>query len=235
MSVAALVLAAGRGKRLGGAIPKAFVSIGGRPLVVHACEALAASGVVDRLVPVVAESDLAAMHALRAEFETLRGAAAPVVGGAERQDSVAAGLAALPEDVELVAVHDAARPFVSALAVRRVVQAARESGAALLAVSVSDTIKRVEAGRVVETPDRACLFAAQTPQVFRVELLREALDRARAEAFVGTDDAQLVERLGVSVRIVAGEPSNVKVTHPRDLADAERWLAERGAAPVANR
>jgi 2-C-methyl-D-erythritol 4-phosphate cytidylyltransferase len=155
----------------------------------------------------------------------------PVVGGAERQDSVRAGLAALPEDTTLVAVHDAARALVRPESVSRVVAEARESGAALLAVPARDTLKRVREGSVVDTPPREECWLAQTPQVFRVELLREGLAKADAEGFVGTDDAQLVERLGVAVRVVPGEPENLKITGPGDLAAAEAWLRQREAGP----
>jgi 2-C-methyl-D-erythritol 4-phosphate cytidylyltransferase len=158
----------------------------------------------------------------------LRKLADPVAGGRERQDSMRAGLAALPAGIELVAVHDAARPLVTPGAVRRVIAAARESGAAILAVPVRDTIKRVRDGRILETPVRAECWAAQTPQVFRVEILREALAKADAEGRLGTDEAELVEALGVAVHVVRGEPENLKVTGPEDLLLAERILAVRG-------
>jgi 2-C-methyl-D-erythritol 4-phosphate cytidylyltransferase len=143
-----------------------------------------------------------------------------------------AGLAALPPDVEWVAVHDAARPLVRAADVTRVVAAARRHGAALLAVPVRDTLKRVSGGRVAETLPRAACWAAQTPQVFRVELLREALAKAEAEGFQGTDDAQLVERLGVPVEVVEGDPSNLKITWPEDVELAEALLARRSRGPA---
>jgi 2-C-methyl-D-erythritol 4-phosphate cytidylyltransferase len=139
-------------------------------------------------------------------------------------------MAALPDGVDLVAVHDAARPLVRPAAVARVVEVARREGAALLAVPASDTIKRVRLDRVVETPPRAECWAAQTPQVFRVELLREALEKATAEGRIATDDAQLVEWLGVDVHIVLGDADNLKVTHAADLAVAERALVARAAA-----
>ena len=138
-----------------------------------------------------------------------------------------AGLAALPRDVVFVAVHDAARPLVASEAVSRVVVAARRSGAAILAVPVRDTIKRVREGLIVETPSRLECYAAQTPQVFRVEVLREALEKAAAEGFIGTDDAEIVERIGVPVTVVSGDASNVKITDRADLIAAERWLRDR--------
>ena len=231
MTVAALVLAGGRGERLGHSLPKAFVSVAGAPLLVHALEALAAAPEIDWLLPVVSEDRLDQLKALALESRpSLRGRMAPAVaGGMERQDSMRAGLAALPQGVDLVAVHDAARPLVSAAAVTRVVETARREGAALLAVPACDTIKRVRGDRVIETPPRAECWVAQTPQVFRVELLRKALEKATAEGRIASDDAQLVEWLGVAVHIVAGDVENLKVTHAADLVVAERALAARAA------
>jgi 2-C-methyl-D-erythritol 4-phosphate cytidylyltransferase len=229
MSVAALVLGAGRGERLGTDAPKAFVPLLGRPILLHALQALAACPALDRLVPVVAAADLPRLERWRSELEAIPRLAAAVAGGAERQDSVRAGLRSLPAEVGLVAVHDAARPLVRPEDVSRVLAVAREHGAALLAVPVRDTLKRVRGDRVVETPPRDECWAAQTPQVFRRDWLEEALAKAEADGFLGTDDAQLVERLGLPVRVVAGDPRNLKITLPEDLAVAEAWLRERGA------
>jgi 2-C-methyl-D-erythritol 4-phosphate cytidylyltransferase len=229
MSVAALVLAAGRGERLGGGTPKAFVPLAGRPLLWHALAGMAAAPAIERVVPVIARADLPRWERLAPDLAALSKLAAPVFGGAERQDSVREGLAALPPEIEWVAVHDAARPFVREAAVARVVEAARASGAAILAVPATDTIKRVRAGRVLETPPRAELWAAQTPQVFRTRLLREALAKATAEGRMATDDAQLVEWLGVAVMVVEGDPDNWKLTLPQDLAAAEERLRASAA------
>jgi len=230
MRVVAIVVGAGRGERLGHALPKAFVPLAGRPLLVHALAALGASEAVEGLLPVL-PADVEVPPGLLAGVGLPPGVAAkclaPVAGGARRQDSVAAGLAALPPGVEIAAVHDAARPLVRPEAVSRVVEAARRHGAALLAVPVGDTLKRVRDGRVIETPPRDEWWAAQTPQAFRVELLREALAKAEAEGRTGTDCAQLVEALGVAVHVVPGDPENVKITHPADLALAARILEER--------
>lgn len=227
MRVAALVLAAGRGERIGAAQPKAFLSIAGRPIVLHAIEALAACDAVDAIVPVLPAPLLERARDWNASARARRKLAPAVAGGAERQDSMRAGLAALPASVELVAVHDAARALVRAADVARVVEAARRTGAALLAVPVRDTLKRVRDARVVATEPRESLWAAQTPQVFRAALLREALAKAEAEGFRGTDDAQLVERLGAPIEIVEGDPGNVKITWAADLAWAESALAAR--------
>lgn len=221
MSVAALVLAAGRGERLGGPVPKAFVLLRGRTLLARSVETLVSSPAVDWVIPVVGGGDLDRFRKLNLSHGKLL---EPVVGGDERQDSTRAGLAALPDAARWVAVHDAARCLVGADDVRRVVDAARTHGAALLAHPARDTIKRVSRGVVVESPPRRECWVAQTPQVFRVDLLREGLAKASTEGFVGTDDAQLVERLGVDVRVVEGDPRNIKITVPGDLAVAEAWL-----------
>lgn len=229
MGTAALVLAAGRGERLGHELPKAFVPLAGRPLLLHALEAMARVQEIDRVVPVVPAADRHRLASLAAELAAIRNLAAAVDGGAERQDSVAAGLDALPAEIEWVAVHDAARPLVRPEAVSRVLAAARRDGAAILAAPVRDTLKQVRGGRVLATPDRAECWAAQTPQVFRVDVLREALEKAAAEGFVGSDDAQIVERLGVPVTVVEGDADNLKLTLASDWPLAERWLEnERG-------
>jgi 2-C-methyl-D-erythritol 4-phosphate cytidylyltransferase len=227
MRVTALVLGAGRGERLGSALPKAFVPVAGRPLLAHALEALLACESIDWVIPVVPADALVRSAELLAKLDGRGKLAAAVAGGAQRQDSVSAGLAALPSDIALVAVHDAARPLVRPEDVARVVVAARSAGAAILAVPARDTIKRVRAARIVETPPRDECWAAQTPQVFRVELLREALAKAAAERRIGTDCAQLVEALGVQVQVVLGDPGNLKLTGPEDLAPIERALELR--------
>lgn len=227
MRVAALVLAAGRGERLGAPVPKAFLPLAGRPLVVRALEALAARPEVECIVPVLPELEIARFRALARDYAGAEKVAEPVAGGAERQDSMRSGLAALPPGIELVAVHDAARPLVRPGDVGRVIAAAARTGAALLAVPVRDTLKRVRDGRVEETLSRAACWAAQTPQVFRLALLREALAKAEAEGFLGTDDAQLVERLGAPVEVVEGDASNLKITWPEDVALAEALWSRR--------
>jgi 2-C-methyl-D-erythritol 4-phosphate cytidylyltransferase len=227
MRVAALVLGAGRGERLGETVPKAFVPLCGKPLLIRALAAMAAAPEIDIVMPVVGRSDLPRLKALESELALIPNLLPAVIGGAERQDSMTAGLAALPPDVTFVAVHDAARPLVAAEAIGRVVEAARRTDAAILAAPVRDTIKRVREGLIVETPNRSECYAAQTPQVFRVEVLREAMEKAAAEGFVGTDEAEIVERIGVPVSVVAGDPSNIKITDRADLVTAERWLSDR--------
>ncbi len=223
MRVAAIVVAAGRGERLGQEIPKAYVRVAGRTLLGHAVAALTRSDRVDYVLPVL-PADLG-IPGDAVSSKSL----APVVGGAQRQDSVAAGLAALPADVEWVAVHDAARALVRPEAIDRVIAAAQRHDAALLALPVPDTLKRVQDGRVTGTASREEYFMAQTPQVFRVSLLRKALEKAAAEQRKGTDCASLVEALGVDVYIVEGDRENLKITYEADLRVAEYLLGERAS------
>jgi 2-C-methyl-D-erythritol 4-phosphate cytidylyltransferase len=225
VSVACIVVAAGRGERLGEERPKAFVDIGGRPMVWHALQAASRSSRVSHVVVVAPDG-----------FDgdpALSGADAVVPGGATRQQSVAHGLAVLPPGIEVVLVHDAARCLAPPQlydAVAADVLAGHD--AVVPGIAVVDTLKVVDAtGRVTATPDRAGLRAVQTPQGFR----RAVLDRAYAAAAErgdtdAPDDASLVERLGLPVHVVAGHPDAFKVTRPHDLLLAETVLARRAAA-----
>ena len=229
MKSAVIVLAAGRGERLGGKTPKAFVRLGGKTLLERTLDNLLQFSGFGWLQPVLSASDLALYSELGLPGDPRL--APPVEGGAERQDSVAAGFAAIPEEFELVAIHDAARCRVSAADVARVMAAAEECGAALLASPARDTLKLVKDGVVAATPDRGDCWLAQTPQVFHRSLYAQALEKARADGFRGTDDAQLVEHLGVGVRVVEGSPGNFKITLPEDLALAEQLLALEETRP----
>jgi len=225
--VAVVLLAAGNSSRMGGE-DKLWAGLGGAPLVAHSLRTL---GTLPAVTVIAIVAPTARHKALRTLAATLPRSVAVrcVEGGAQRQDSVAAGLAAAPE-AGWVLVHDAARPLVSAALAERVLAAARVCGAAIPAVPVADTIKRVttedEAGdaRVVATLDRSPLRAAQTPQGFDAALLRRAHALA-ASAPGTTDDAALVERLGLPVAVVSGEPQNLKVTTPGDLAIVRALLA----------
>jgi 2-C-methyl-D-erythritol 4-phosphate cytidylyltransferase len=226
--VAALVLGAGQGERLGAGLPKAFVELVGKSLLERSIRALAASQSIGRILPVVAEDDLDRFGGLPLGDVALLTPA--VAGGAQRQDSMRAGLASLPEEVEWVAVHDAARCLVSSRDVRRVVEVGRQSGAAILAERVRDTIKRVVDGRIVDTPRREECWAAQTPQVIRRDWLMEGLVAAEDAGRVATDDAQLVEWLGYEVRVVESGSPNPKITRPEDLVAAAAMLARTAGA-----
>ncbi|MDA1001266.1 MAG: 2-C-methyl-D-erythritol 4-phosphate cytidylyltransferase [bacterium] len=220
--VAAIVPAAGRGERLPGAVPKQFRLLGGEPLIWHSLRRIAESGAVGRIVlvlPAGAEADFAPPGGLATPLEI-----AP--GGPRRQDSVANGLAALGPEVEWVIVHDGARPLVPPSLVRECLSAALESGAAIAALPVVDTLKREgAAGLAGETLPREGLWQAQTPQAVRRDLLERALREAAAAGREGTDEAALLEAVGVRAKLVVGALSNLKVTGPADFAAAAAFLA----------
>ncbi len=203
-----------------GAVPKPFLFLGGRTVLERALGALVDSAEVHAAVVVAPPAHLAVARTLAAAFPKV---SAVVPGGAERQDSVAAGLAAV-SGAEWVVVHDAARPLASAELVRRVLRAARETGAATAALPARDTVKLVTDGTVRQTLDRESIWLTQTPQAFRATLLREVHERARREGIRATDDAALVEAYGGVVRVAEGEVLNLKVTTPEDLALAEAVL-----------
>ncbi|MEE9217854.1 MAG: 2-C-methyl-D-erythritol 4-phosphate cytidylyltransferase [Acidobacteriota bacterium] len=220
--VSALIVAAGRGQRLGTLQPKQFLSVGGMSLVERCLAAFETARVVDETWLVISRDHMGRAARLRRRFRKLRGA---VAGGRERVQSVARGLACLSHD-GVVLVHDAARPFVSPSLIARVTRAAWRHGAAIPALPVADTLKRAGRGaQVVRTLERRGVWAAQTPQGFRVPLLRRAY--ARASARGAPDDAALVERLGRRVKLVAGSPLNFKVTWKEDLWLARALIAAR--------
>ena len=232
-SVVAIVLAAGRGVRLGARRPKAEVEVAGRSLLAWSLDALARAPSVDAVLPVVGSEGSPTLEPLlRAGAAPFEGAEllAPVEGGEERQDSVERGIAAAQRacpDLEWVLVHDAARCGIRSEDAESVLRAAYETGAAIPVVPVSDTIKELEGGRVVRTPDRAALGAAQTPQAFRASTLACALAKARQDGFSGTDCASLVERIGVPVVACAGFAHGFKVTTADDLARMRALLEAR--------
>jgi 2-C-methyl-D-erythritol 4-phosphate cytidylyltransferase len=223
---AVLVPAAGRGERLGVGVPKALHQLGGEPLLVHAVRRVAAARSVALVVVAAPPS---AVDEVRAMLAPVTGAVPlrVVPGGASRQESVAAALAAVPADVPIVLVHDAARPLAPAELVDEVAAAVRAGHRAVVPVlPVVDTVKRVDAaGTVLETVDRAPLRAVQTPQGFDRATLVAAHAAADPDA---TDDAGLAERIGVAVHTVPGRPEALKVTRPFDLLVAEALLAGVG-------
>jgi 2-C-methyl-D-erythritol 4-phosphate cytidylyltransferase len=222
----AVVAAAGDGRRLGQKLPKAFVNLGGRPLLTHAIELFEVHPRVERMVVVIPEG-WEESTALLADELAAGKVAASVVGGATRAQSVAAGLAEVPASATAILVHDAARPFASDDLVDRVLDALDAADGAVPGIALADTVKRVGGGAVVETLDRGELRAVQTPQAFRAEALRRAYADATGDIAAATDCAQLVERTGGRVVVVDGEPANAKITGPDDLARAQARIAGR--------
>lgn len=228
MDTLAILVAAGRGLRMGAARPKAFLSLAGQALLLRSARALAAAPSVHQLVAVVPEAELEAARGLLTGVDKLR---AVVPGGERRQDSVLEGLRQAPEGFEgTVLVHDAARPLLEVGLVEAVIAAAREGGAAIPVLELVDTVKRVCQGRVLATLDRAELAAAQTPQAFRYALLVRAYQHAFRERLTLTDECAAVELLGEPVLAVPGSPRNRKITTAEDLAWAEGVLRAEGLA-----
>jgi 2-C-methyl-D-erythritol 4-phosphate cytidylyltransferase len=229
----ALIVAAGRGERLGGNVPKAFVELAGRALVDWSISAFAAVEEIARIVVALPAGERLTERALaNTATEVIA-----VEGAEARSGSVACALQAAGEG-EIVLVHDAARPLLTPSIAARVIQALRadtDAAAAIAAAHVTDTVKRVDhAGAVLQTLDRASLWAVQTPQVFRRDALEHALDVPAELLARATDDAWLVERAGGRVVVVDTGPENIKVTTPLDLRIAELALAERAAAQAGD-
>jgi 2-C-methyl-D-erythritol 4-phosphate cytidylyltransferase len=228
MRVNAVIVAAGEGKRIGTHIPKLFLPLASRPLILHTLSRFAESQTVRKVVLVTAEKEMARCQNLIRSDSQLRCLEFVLhSGGPRRQDSVSRGLSRLDSDCEVVVIHDGVRPFVSSRLIDQCVEVAFREGAVVVGVPVRDTIKVLSKDRRFrETPPRNSLWEVQTPQVFRVEIIREAYDRAAREGTEATDDAMLVERLGKSVRLLEGRTSNIKITVPEDLLFAEALLRE---------
>lgn len=218
----AVIVAAGSASRMGG-IDKVMAPLGGEPMILRTVRTFQDCGAIKEIVIVTREDLILPITELCGGFDKVR---AVVRGGDSRQASVKLGLSAFTDKMELAAVHDGARPLVSEAVIDRTVRAAHTYGGAAPVVSVKDTIKVFEGGFIASTPDRETLRAVQTPQVFDLDLLRGALEKADKDGAAVTDDCSAVERLGLKIRLVEGEERNLKVTTPMDLKIAEMLLEE---------
>ncbi|MFY0544930.1 2-C-methyl-D-erythritol 4-phosphate cytidylyltransferase [Brevibacillus sp. H7] len=219
MDTGVVIVAAGSGKRMGAGRNKLWLPLAGKPILSHTVHLFATHPEIAEVVLVVSERDEADVQDWLQEEPF---AVKITRGGAERQDSVRLGLAALSDSCSYVLVHDAARPFVTKEQISGIIRQVRRDQATIMAVPVKDTIKVVDATGVVEsTPARESLWAVQTPQAFRLSLLREAHQAAVQSGRLGTDDAMLVEWLGYPVTVMPGHYENIKITTPDDL-----WLGE---------
>jgi len=221
----AIVVAAGKGTRLGGDRPKQFLELGGVPIIIHTLRQFERSKQINEVITVLPAEDTAGFESLAQKFE-LSKARRIVAGGATRAQSVRNGLNAIVQ-AEIVTVHDGVRPFITPEEIDQVIVAAKDGGAAILAAPVADTIKRVDGGRIIETVSRAELRRALTPQCFRFDILKRAyeqLEQLESSGVEITDESMLVERLGISVVSVEGSARNIKITNEADLAMANRLL-----------
>lgn len=226
MHVTAIIVAAGAGRRIGGATPKSYLPIAGRPLLLRALDRVFSSQLVAEVILVVSADEIERCRQLLEADSSLKGR--PYVlqaGGATRQQSVRHGLEKVSASTDVVMIHDGARPFVSAPLIDLCIAAAVAHGAAVVGLAVRDTIKQVSTdGYVQSTPERAGLWEIQTPQIFQRELIVAAHDWAAREGIEATDDAMVVERMDKPVFVVPGERTNIKITVPEDLLLAEAMI-----------
>ena len=224
MKVAAIIPAAGRGKRIGTAIPKQFLELQGRSLLHHTLTVFTSCEIIDYVVLVMPQGDVNETGKdWVSKYEIVRKV---VAGGEQRQDSVYNGFISLESATEIVVVHDGVRPFTTSQMIAKTVEEANHYGAAITAIPISDTIKQVTDGFVEETINRDGLWRVQTPQAFQYNLLQKAFEKAKRDSYYGTDEGALIEYLGEQVKIVSGSELNIKITHKEDLVLGE-WLLSR--------
>lgn len=219
MAYEVIIPAAGQGKRMGAGKNKLFLKLDGLPVFIHTLKVFEKDPNCTGVWLVTNPQDREEMNAL-IQKNKIKKLAAILNGGSERQYSVYNAVKQIPKDT-IVLVHDAARPFINSNQLKDLTDVAAINGAAVLAVPIKDTVKKVKGDLVEETVERSSLWAIQTPQAFRISILKEAHDRAFLEKFLGTDDASLVERMGKEVKIVMGNYDNIKLTTPEDLYFAE--------------
>ena len=223
MKVGAIIPAAGRGTRIGAAMPKQFLQLQGRPLIHHTLKIFASCEAIDYVVLVMPQIDVdESGDDWLNGYEVVRNV---IVGGQQRQDSVYNGFLALEASTKIVVVHDGVRPFTTPQMIADTVEAAEQHGAAITAIPLSDTIKKVAGGFVERTVPREGLWRVQTPQAFQYGLLQKAFKKATADSYYGTDEGALVEYLGGQVKIVPGSELNIKITRKEDLILGESLLS----------
>jgi 2-C-methyl-D-erythritol 4-phosphate cytidylyltransferase len=229
--VFAIIPAAGSGTRIGGEIKKQFLPLKGKPIIVHTLQQFEHCSDIDEVAMAIPESAMSDMEAIVARYR-LHKVSKMMMGGKKRQDSVYNVLNRLTlKDSDIVLVHDGVRPFIETKRIAHLLKVCKEYDAAVLAVQPKDTIRRSTGGGFFDqTMDRTALWLVQTPQAFRAKLLVKAFEKARKDKFYSTDEAALVERLGVKVRIVEGNYDNIKITTPEDLELGalilDRWHAK---------
>ena len=228
MKVVALIAAAGKGSRMGAREKKPYLILGGKPILAYTLSEFEKCSLIDETILVVSENEIEYSRGSIVEAFKFKKVSKVVAGGLKRQDSVWEGLKALKNYYELVMVHDGVRPFISQEILEKSIHETANHGATVVAVPVKETIKMVsEKAEVLETMDRSRVWAIQTPQTFKYDILKKAYEEAAKDGFYGTDDASLVERLGIKVKIIPGSYENIKITTPEDLALGEAILKRR--------
>jgi 2-C-methyl-D-erythritol 4-phosphate cytidylyltransferase len=218
MKTAAVIVSAGKGHRLPGEKKKQFLSLAGKPILCHTLDAFEACPSIDFIQLIVGQEDVTYTLKEIVEVYGYRKISQIVPGGKSRQESVKKGIDTLSSEVDIVTIHDGVRPFVTPRMIEESIQGARQFKAVVLAMPVKETIKMVGPDRtVLKTLDRESLWQIQTPQTFQLDIIRQALYKATEDGFIGTDDASLVERIGVKVYILPGSYTNIKITTPEDL------------------
>ena len=225
--IAAIIPAAGIGKRMGLSMPKQCFELEGKPILVHTLRRIEQTDAIGSIILVVSAEQLKWAEGLVQEYKLAK-VTRVIIGGERRQDSVQAGLEALPDEVELVLVHDGVRPFVPLSIIEDCIKEAGRSGAAMVAVPVKDTLKAVSKEQVIEqTVDRTGIWQAQTPQAAMVSLLKEAyVEAAKQPDFTATDEAALLENINIPIKVVEGSEKNIKITRPEDIILAKAILME---------
>ncbi len=225
MKTGVIIVAAGKGRRMNSAVAKQYIELKGRQILSYTVETFNKSRYIDEIVLVAGEADIKSVEENIVEKYGFDKVKAVVAGGSERQYSVNNGLNAVSADCDVVLIHDGVRPFVEDKYIKRLIDTALEYGACVLGVPVKDTIKVCDSeGTIVSTPERSTLWAAQTPQCFKYDVIKKAYESAMRDGILGTDDCMLAERTGVRVKMAEGDYNNIKITTPEDLYLGERIL-----------
>ena len=229
--LAVIIPAAGSGTRMGSETPKPFLKVGGKPILWHTIYAFSKVDIVEQIIISTSQNWIDQVEQLCLSIPNKKIKYQVILGGSKRQYSIQNGLNHLLDDIGMVGVHDAVRPFITTSLIIETTQVAIKFGGAIVGVPAKDTIKKVDHNKCIQdTPDRSNLWQAQTPQIFKKNLIINAYNSAINDNFFGTDDASLVERVGGKVKIVEGNRSNLKITYPVDLKIAEMILKQEEGA-----
>lgn len=234
MKVQVILAAGGYGKRMGSKIPKQMMDLCGKPVILRTVEPFLKSSIVDGIVIVAYEETIPLIKNIVSRVENIPDIdrIKIIKGGRERQESVSIGLSQLPEDTDIVLIHDAVRPFITEKLIGECISAAEEYGAVTVMRPVKETVKIVKDSFVINTIDRSTVWITQTPQAFRFDIIKDAHKKAVEDGFSGTDDAMLVERMGKDVFVIEGSDTNIKITTKTDFIAAENIL--KNSAEIDN-